>query len=216
MITDPYKHCMTFVYFFLGLLAAIIGALPLGASNIAVMNTTLKQNSKQAMKIIMAAGLAEVLLTFSALHCTTAIQRFIEQNSWLQFTIVVLLLIAGSALVLKNKKEKGTASDRTRMSKYLTGFLLGFLNPPVLAYWILTIGFLNMNNFELGIQSSVSILLLFFLGIYLGKTVTLWAYSMLSNFIKTRSKNIVLLVNQLTGVLLILIGLFQAGRLYFS
>ena len=42
---------MILIYFFVGILAALLGALPLGASNIAVINTTIKQNAKQAFKI---------------------------------------------------------------------------------------------------------------------------------------------------------------------
>jgi len=59
---------MILIYLFVGLLASILSALPLGASNIAVINTTLKQNTKQAFKIAITAGIAEVILSYYALH----------------------------------------------------------------------------------------------------------------------------------------------------
>ena len=55
---------MIVIYFLIGILASIIGALPLGASNIAVINTTIKQNAKQAFKIAITAGIAEVVLSY--------------------------------------------------------------------------------------------------------------------------------------------------------
>lgn len=40
----------------------MISALPLGASNIVVIYTTIKQNLKLAMKVAFAEGVAEVLI----------------------------------------------------------------------------------------------------------------------------------------------------------
>ncbi len=206
---------MTLVYFILGFIAAVLGALPIGASNIAVMNTTLKQSSHQALKIIIAAGVAEVILSLYALHCTTVVQNFVNKNMWIQFIIATVLLAVGTYLLLKNKKENSEKKPRRKISKYLVGFVLGLLNPPVLIYWIIAIGFINMKNFNLAMDSSLSIIVLFFSGIYLGKIVTLYAYSKFSNFIKSRSQNITLVLNKVTGILLISIGLFQALKLYF-
>ncbi|NOY48933.1 MAG: hypothetical protein GXO84_12250, partial [Chlorobi bacterium] len=84
------------MYFFIGIFAAVLGALPLGASNIAVINTTLKQNATQAFKIAITAGIAEVILSLYALHCNTIVQNYFDHNVWIQVTIVVLLLVIGA------------------------------------------------------------------------------------------------------------------------
>ncbi len=67
---------MILVYFLIGISASILSALPLGASNIAVINTTLKQNAKQAFKIAITAGIAEVILSYYALHCNMVVKDF--------------------------------------------------------------------------------------------------------------------------------------------
>ena len=134
---------MIIVYFFIGIFASVLGALPLGASNIAVINTTLKQNINQAYKIAIAAGIAEVMLSFYALNYNTVVQNFINNNAWIQITIVVLLLFIGGFLFFKKQKQKEHKRKYLVQSKYLTGFFLGILNPPVLIYWVIAIGFLN-------------------------------------------------------------------------
>lgn len=205
---------MIIVYFFIGIFASVLGALPLGASNIAVINTTLKQNINQAYKIAIAAGIAEVMLSFYALNYNTVVQNFINNNAWIQITIVVLLLFIGAFLFLKKQKQKEHKRKYLVQSKYLTGFFLGILNPPVLIYWVIAIGFLNKTNFMLSLQSSLLVLFLFFTGIYLGKLLTLYLYSKFSLIIKNRVQNINHTVNKITGILLVVIATFQAVKLY--
>ncbi|WP_299891664.1 LysE family transporter [uncultured Lacinutrix sp.] len=206
---------MITIYFILGLLAAFIGALPLGASNIIVINTTLKHDAKQALKIAFAAGLAEVILSFYALHCNTIVQSFIEKNQWLQIIIVLILLCIGAYLFFKKQKEKNSKKKKIIQSKYLTGFLSGILNPPVLVYWLVAIGYINDSMYMLSLQSSIAILFLFFIGVYLGKVLTLYLYSKFSLVIKNKVQNITLVVNKVTGVLLIIIAMINTAKIYF-
>ncbi len=205
---------MIIAYFFIGIFASVIGALPLGASNIAVINISIKQNVHQAYKIAFAAGIAEVILSFYALHCNTEVQNFIDNNMWIQVVIVLILLTVGAILFFKKQKQKEYKRKSLVQSKYLTGFLLGILNPPVLIYWIVAIGFLNKSRFGLNLQSSLLVLFLFFSGIYLGKLLTLYLYSKFSMVVKTKVHNINRVINKATGVLLVVIAVFQVVKLY--
>jgi len=205
---------MIIAYFFIGILASVIGALPLGASNIAVINISIKQNVHQAYKIAFAAGIAEVILSFYALHCNTEVQNFIDNNMWIQVVIVLILLSVGAILFFKKQRKKEYKRKSLVQSKYLTGFLLGILNPPVLIYWIVAIGFLNKSSFGLSLQSPLLVLFLFFSGIYLGKLLTLYLYSKFSMVVKTKVHNINRVINKVTGVLLVVIAVFQVVKLY--
>ncbi|MCD2260330.1 LysE family transporter [Psychroserpens luteolus] len=204
---------MIFIYFIIGVLASVIGALPLGASNIAVINTTIKQNAKQAFKIAIAAGIAEVILSYYALHCNMIVRDFFDQNMWIQIVIVVILMAVGSFLIFKKNKEKSSRKKRLTSSKYATGFLLGILNPPVLIYWIVAFGIINNNDLMLSLGSPLFVLFLFFAGVYLGKLLTLYLYSKFSIAIKNKVQNITLVINKVTGILLIVIGIAQAIKL---
>jgi threonine/homoserine/homoserine lactone efflux protein len=206
---------MNAIYLLIGIFAAILSALPLGASNIAVINTTLKQNAKQAFKIAITAGIAEVILSYYALHCNQVVKDFFNENLWLQTSIVIVLFVVGGYLFFKKQSETKPKKGKLAQSKYATGFLLGIVNPPVLVYWVIAFGVLNNNNFMLSIQSSFLVLFQFFSGVYLGKLLTLYGYSKMSVIIKDRVKNITLIVNKLTGILLVIIGIIQSAQLYF-
>lgn len=204
---------MIIIYFIIGILAATLSALPLGASNIAVINTTLKQNAKQAFKIAITAGLAEVILSYYALHCNQVIKSFFENNLWVQISIVIILFTAGSVLFFKKQSKNNTNKKPRKQSKYLTGFVLGIINPPVLIYWVIAYGILNSNDFMISLQSSFLVLFLFFFGVYIGKLLTLVLYSKISTTIKNKVQNITLVINKATGVLLISISFIQAIKL---
>ena len=211
---------MILLYIIIGLLASVIGALPLGGSNIAVINTTLKQNARQAFKIAIAAGIAEVILSYYALHCNMVVKDFFDNNLWLQILIAALLLLIGSFLFLrptKADKNENTTKKRNKIaqSKYATGFLLGLLNPPVLIYWLVVYGIINTNDFMLSLKSPISVLFLFFSGVYIGKILTLYLYSKFSLVIKKKFQNINGVINKVTGVLLFIIGIAQFAKLYF-
>ncbi len=204
------------IYLLIGLCAAILSALPLGASNIAVINTTLKENAKQSFKIAASAGIAEVLLSYYALNCNQSIKDFFNTNLWIQMAIAGILFSVGGYLVFKKHSEKKSRTTALTQSKYATGFLLGIINPPVLIYWVIAFGVLHNNNIMLSLQSSFSVLFLFFFGVYIGKLITLYAYSKMSIIIKHKVKNITTVINKVTGVLLMGIGCIQALQLYFA
>lgn len=206
---------MIILYFLIGILASVIGALPLGASNIAVINTTIKQNAKQAFKIAITAGVAEVVLSYYALHCNLVVREFFDQNMWIQVLIVVILMAVGSFLLLKKGKQNAPKKKKITSYKYATGFLLGILNPSVLIYWIVAFGIINNNNLMLSLGSPLQVLFLFFAGVYIGKLMTLYLYSRFSITIKNKVQNITLVINKVTGILLIIIGIAQAIKLSF-
>ena len=205
---------MIIAYFIIGIITAVFSALPLGASNIAVINTTLKQNATQAFKIAITAGIAEVILSYYALHCNKVAKDFFDNNLWVQIIIACLLFIIGGFLFFKKQSENTSKKKKITQSKYATGFILGIINPPVLIYWVIAFGILNNNDIMLSLQSSLSVLFLFFFGVYLGKLITLYFYSRISVVIKNRVQNMTFLINKTTGALLVFIGVLQVIKLY--
>jgi threonine/homoserine/homoserine lactone efflux protein len=202
------------LFFSIGLAVAFLGALPLGASNIAVINTSIKQNINQASKIIFASGFAEVILSYYALHCNLIVTNFFENNLWLQIVIALVLFGVGLLLYFKSQHNNYAKPWRLRASKYVTGFFLGLLNPPVLIYWIVAFSLINNSNLMLSYNSPILTLIFFFFGVYLGKVFALYLYGKFSILIKNRIRNVSMALNKLTGVLLIIIALFQGIKIY--
>lgn len=201
-------------YFIIGVFVTFVGAIPLGTVNISVINTTLRVDARNAMKIAFAAGIAEIILSFYALHCSVMVADFIEMNQWIQIAIAIILFLIGGFLFFKKKKE--TQEKKFKMSKYITGLFLGLLNPPVLVYWLFMISYLNKNDFHLNMNSSLTILFVFFSGVYLGKLLTLYGYSKFSMLIKNKVQNIAAMINKVIGVLLFVIGSIQMLKYMFS
>ncbi len=215
---------MTFItYLFLGFVTAVIGALPLGTTNVAVINTTIKENIQNALKIIYTAALSEIILVLIALQFNMQIEHFIDRNIWVQFAIAVLLLVVGIILVLGRKECIKDENDeciiikkRFNLSKQMLGFILGLVNPTVLIYWILVISFLKKKMLYLDISMAYTLLVLFLFGIYLGKVMTLYGYGKFSHRLKVKMKNTTTKINRIIGVLLLAASLFQFAKLGYS
>lgn len=202
------------LYFIVGIFVTFLGAIPLGTVNISVINTTLKMDARNAMKIALTAGIAEIIISFYALHCSMVVSSFIDMNQWIQIAIAIVLFLIGGVLFFKKKKE--TQEKKFKMSKYITGLFLGLLNPPVLVYWLFMISYLNKNAFQLNMNTSLTILFVFFSGVYLGKLLTLYGYSKFSALIKNKVQNIAAMINKVIGVLLFVIGSIQVLKYMFS
>ena len=204
-------------YFFVGLTASIIGALPLGTVNVAVINTTIKENIENALKIVYTAAIAELILAFIAIQFNMSIQDFINMNAWVQYAIIAILLIVGFILVLGRKEcvkdENGECilikKRRIPISKQLLGFILGLVNPTVLIYWLLVVSFLGKRMMDINLSIGITLLMLFFSGIFIGKVGTLYGYGKFSNILKSKIKNITTIINRVIGVLLLFVGFLQ-------
>ncbi len=204
-------------YLILGIFASIIGALPLGAVNLAVINTTIHEDTKKAFRITLAAGIGEVLLAVFALHCSLELTDFFENNRWIQMVIISIFLIIGIYfLVRKNKKENSRTLPNLglKKSKFLTGFSLAFLNPPVIIYWIIAISLTNKHLFELTLRTPLIALLLFFSGIYLGKITTLYLYSKWGNKMAQQSEDSKTKLFKIIGIVLIVVSFVQTIKFF--
>ena len=204
---------MIVIFFILGTFASIVGAVAPGASNLAVIKTTVNENISQALKIGYGAGIGEVLLAFLALCFGVAVQDFFVTNRWVQFVLVFVLIIVG-ILLMRSKPKAVKEHSSAYSSKYVTGFLLGVVNPPVLIYWVVVFSFLH-KSYSISNMSAAPILILFFIGVFLGKVVTLYGYGKLGYLIQNKKSNFKCFVNRLVGVILIVIGVLQAIKLFF-
>ena len=202
---------MILTIFLIGFIVTIIGAVPPGASNLAVIKTTVQENIYQSLKISYGSGIGEVLLAFTAFSSGMVVQEFFAMHIWLQFLIAGILGAAGIYFIKTKQVEK--RDSRKYSSKYLTGFALSVINPPVLIYWVIVFSVLR-SSFNLGLESSSLALILFFAGVFFGKVATLYGYGKLGTRIQkkkpdTNSSSL----NRMIGVVLISLSLIQTAKL---
>ena len=202
---------MILTVFLIGFFATIIGAIPPGASNLAVIKTTVKENISQSLKISYGSGVGEVLLAFTAFSSGMVVQEFFTMHLWLQFVVAGVLGIAGIYFIQTKQIEK--RDKRKYSSKYLTGFALSVINPPVLIYWVLVFSIIR-SSFHLGLENSSIAIILFFAGVFLGKVITLYGYGKLGSRIQKKKPNTSSgSLNKVIGVVLISLSLIQTAKL---
>lgn len=199
----------------LGFLTAILGALPLGTTNVAVINTTLKETIQSALKIVYPAAIAEVILVLIALYANATLLAFIDHNIWVQYSIVVILLVLGAYLFFKKNKEMPHTKRKLKISKPLLGFILGMVNPAVLMYWLVAITFLNKKIMHLDLSINDTLLLLFLIGVFFGKVVTLYGFGKFSHHLSLKTHHISTKVNQIIGVLLAIVSIVQFIKIVY-
>ena len=197
---------------FTGILATIIGALPPGASNLAVVKTTAEENIKESLKISYGAAVGEIIIAILALCFGMMAQSVYQNNLWIQISFSVIM--AGLGVYFIFKKQKPTDETKSKATKFIRGFLFGIVNPPVLVYWIALFSMLS-GYFSIDEGSPWPVLLLFFAGVFIGKTATLYGYARLSKYIIARNGHFKTLVNRIIGVVLIVLALVQTAKLLF-
>jgi len=210
---------MRLLYFFIGFVAAVIAPSPPGAANIVVVNTTINGTIKKAMYIVLGAGIGEVVLSFIALHCMMNFTDYFKENPWVQITIFVLFMVIGAFFLLRNRfniKSENRREKKMKMPEFITGFLLAFINPPVLIFWVLAFTIIHKYVLNVSEMSPLLTLSIFFTGVYVGKILTLyfygkWGIKLEKNKNEKNSKKDIFV-----GVALVLIGAIQGFRFFIT
>ena len=201
---------MILLYFTSGLLLALLGALPPGASNLAVVKASLEGRFEQSQKLSLGAGFGEVALAIMAVVFGMVVQDFIGMHLWVQWAL--LFVFAGVGIYFLSFRESQRTKKKPTSSQYLTGFLLSVVNPPVLLYWVLAITLLQ-SFFTLNKESSLLLLGLFFVGVFLGKITALFGYTRLAKGWAKNSSSKPQKTNKIIGIALLSIASVQALKL---
>jgi threonine/homoserine/homoserine lactone efflux protein len=201
---------MILLFLPIGIITTIIGALPPGASNVAVIKTTINEDIRQSLKIGYGASIGEVLLAFFAYSFGMLIRDFFLMNQWVQILFSVLLSSVGLYFILKRRKKKETTKQYK--SKFFKGIFLGLINPPVLLYWVVVFSFLKDYFFNLN-DSFIAVLVLL-MGIFIGKIITLYTYGKLGSHFKEKTSN-KKIVDTVVGISLVVLATLQIVKVFF-
>ncbi|MFN2395074.1 MAG: LysE family transporter [Bacteroidales bacterium] len=197
--------------FILAILAAIIGAVPLGLVNLSVIETTIHKGHKPAMQIALGAALVEVIFGLIAILSGNILNRLIGNNAFINYMIAGVLLLAG-LLFLFIRKSKNIKRQKVKFSGVFKGIFLNLISLQVFLYWLLAATFFYAYGFEF--QSSISLILLI-TGILTGKIIILWLYSLLSKNVLSNMQIVVNHTNKLMGIILLVSGLIHLTRIQF-
>ena len=200
---------MILLFLLIGIITTIIGALPPGASNVAVVKTSINEDIRQSLKIGYGASFGEVLLALFAYSFGMFIKDFFLMHQWVQIAFSIILSSVGVYFIIKKRNEK--EGNQQYKSKFIKGILMGLVNPPVLLYWVIVFSFLKEYFYSL--NSSITAIIFLLIGIFIGKIATLYAYGKLGNRFQKKSSN-KQKIDKIIGVSLVVLATVQVVKVF--
>ncbi|MEM6298245.1 MAG: LysE family transporter [Bacteroidota bacterium] len=201
-----------FLYALLGASASFIGTLPVGPINISVVYTTLNENLTTALRLAFAAALVEIGQSFLAIHCGHLINSALD-NDYVKYALIVLFLVIGVLFLLKKNKSSINPDEEARKKKnspFVRGLLIAALNPQALPFWVFVLTFLQSTSYVSADSfMRISALLVFLLGVSIGKWLALALYGYLSVLISKRLTTITQFMNKIIGGIFLVLGVVQ-------
>ena len=198
--------------FIFGLLGSFLGGVAFGPINLSVVDITLKKSIQSAMRFIIAAALVETVQATIAILFGKLIARKIEEFPELKLLVIVFFVILGLYFIFKQDKPNADLTADNKKSNFLNGFVVAILNPQAIPYWIFVLAYLKSSQ-VLYLKSWH--LLIFLVGVSIGKFIILSLYCYLSEYIKKHTANLNDYVSKAIGGLLLLVGLIQAANYFF-
>jgi len=192
-----------------GFFVSVIGALPFGLVNLSVLDAAYKQNNRVALSISHGAAIVEVLFGLIAIYAGSIIYQFISENIVINYISIIVLSIAGLIFLIKRKDVK--SQSHSKSVGFFKGALLNIISFQVLIFWLIAIAFLSSNQI---MDYHFTTILVFVIGIWIGKMTVLWLYIRLSNKLVSKSKIMSNNINRIIGIVLFVIAFVQIVKLY--
>ncbi len=195
-------------YLFIGFVACTVGALPFGIINLTVLDETLRKGGRTAINIAHGAAIVEVVFGLAAILTGGIIESYINDNAFINYFILGLFIVSG--MVFFFNKKRIYFPDKSHFTGFLKGVFLNLISIQVFLFWIVAITFLSTKN--LSPPDSISILI-FLIGIWSGKMMVLWSYTILSKNIIARSQKLSNNMNRIIGLILFSVAVIQAVKM---
>lgn len=200
------------MHFLYGLLGSFLGGVAFGPINLSVVDLTLKKSMRSARQFCVAAALVEIFQATIAILFGKLISRKIEEFPELKLLVIIFFVVLGLYFIFKQDKPKAELSKDGKRSNFLNGFIIAILNPQVIPYWIFVLAYLKSAQ-VLYLKSWH--LVIFLVGVTIGKFLILSLYSYLSEYIKKHTANLNEYVSKAIGGILLVVGLAQAIKYFF-
>lgn len=199
-------------HFIFGLVGSFVGGVAFGPINLSVVDLTLKKNINSALTFSAAAAVVEIFQAAIAVTFGKLISRKIDEFPELQLLVIAFFVMLGLFFLYKRDNPRKESKTEKNSSTIANGFIVAFLNPQAIPYWIFVLAYLKsidvlyLNSWHL---------FLFLSGASIGKFIILGLYSYLSEIIQRHFENLNEYVSKVIGGLLLGIGLAQAVRYFF-
>lgn len=198
-------------YFTIAVIVTFLGAIPFGAINLSVINTTLKKSFIKGLEFSVAASIVEIGEALVAILFGTFIEMFLKEYEWIQIIVFSIFIGLGLYNLIRKTHPKLKERSRFKLPEFAKGLLISLANPQAIPFWIFVLAFLAQ-SVQLDFMGAS--LMWFLTGVFVGKLLALVLFGLLSNFLKDRLKKSCTLINRTFGFILLLIGLVQAFQFF--
>ncbi|TVZ52945.1 hypothetical protein [Dokdonia sp. Hel_I_53] len=195
----------------IGAIAAAINTLPPSATNLGVLKYTADGTISKAMQFAYGAAVGEVVVASLALTFGVLIENLYENNLWIQIVFIILMILVGVYFLRKPAQEQINISS-TQSVRFRNGLLLGTLNIPMFIYWTAILSMLS-KYLQISDNSPWLVIILFLLGVFLGKLGVLYLYGRLSDYMTSNFSAFKGKLNKIIGIVLLLAATFQSIKL---
>lgn len=138
-----------------------------------------------------------------------AILEELNHHPNISYYIGLIFIVIGIVLFFKREKTDLETKDRTN-NYFKQGFFIALLNPQAIPFWIIVIGFYDMQQWlHLGNDQKSLCMMIFVFGALFGKFCSLYIYSLISHILRELLSVVSKYMSRITGVVLVLIGVSQ-------
>lgn len=192
------------IYFFIGFLVTVLGALPLGLVNLSVLNESINKRPQQAMLLAQGASLVEVVYGTIAFLAGKILMNFISNNPLVKWLAIGLIFF--TALFFLLKKGNPPRQSEVAGNGFIKGIVLNLVSIQVFIYWLVAMTVaLSLYLSKFGNEFAWFILA----GIWPGKMAVLWMYKKIGEQINRREHQLSRYMNQIIGGILLIVAFIQ-------
>lgn len=202
------------IYFFIGASICFISSLPFGPINLTVAKITIEKNRMRGLEVAAAAAFVEVLQVLIAVWFGLIISNFLENNVVFRVLVATMFVVIGVYIYhRKPARNLNVRADQRFGSELQTGLFVSAINLQAIPFWIIA---LTLINDVLGLVLQGWPLVLFILGVLMGKMSALTGFIIVSDYLKNHFFESDRWVNHFLGIVLIVIGLLQWANIIWA
>ncbi len=196
-------------YFLVALLTAFVATLPFGPINLTVVKTTVDHHRAAALKVSFGASLVETVQAWIAIYFGLFISRFLADHASVNLLIAAAFIGLAIYVYIHDSHPSLANNNVANPSFIKRGLFVATINPQAIPFWVFAVATISQN---LGFDYVGGYLVLFLLGVFLGKMLALYGFVIASDYLKSHLDESSRAVNHLLAAVLFIIGLIQIWR----
>ena len=213
IVNRAYIYPMLLLTFIVAIVVNFVGYTPLGNINLTTIQISINKGLKQALIFVTTFSIIEGIFTYVLMRFAEWFASKKELLHWLDWVIVVVLIIMGIISLNQAKKEvMPTGGDVRKRDSIKTGIILGVFNPMIIPYWMIGGTYLISNQW---ITTAGLGLEIFAVGAAIGCFLSLYLFARFAQYIQNRFSFSSNMINKSIAGVFFALAALQIGKEVF-